>query len=88
MPKIFHRTALHPLAEDALISRAEFAARLGISLATLHRWIANGTIPAPVRIGRRHSVWHASEVKATLERLTLSDQAEKGRLPSRVVRMD
>ncbi|AYN22258.1 AlpA family phage regulatory protein [Alcaligenes aquatilis] len=88
MTKIIHRTALPPLAEDALISRAEFASRLGISLATLHRWVASGMLPSPVRLGRRHSVWHSSVVRATLRQLTHGDEAAMGRQASRVVKMD
>lgn len=88
MTKIIHRTALLPLADDALISRAEFASRLGISLATLHRWVAAGTLPPPVRLGRRHSVWHSSIVRATLRQLTHDDGADMGRPASRVVKMD
>lgn len=88
MQKITYRTALPPLAEDALISRIEFANRLGISLATLHRWIKNGTIPYPVRLGRRHSVWHSTVVRATLRQLTQGGEAELGRPASQVVRVD
>lgn len=88
MAKITHRTALSPLADDALISRDEFATRLGISLATLHRWITSGMIPQPVRLGRRHSVWHSSVVRATLRQLTLTDEAEKGRSSARIVKID
>lgn len=88
MTKIIHRVALPPLADDVLISRAEFADRLGISLATLHRWVSNGTLPPPVRLGRRHSVWHSTVVRSTLHQLTLGDEAENGRSSSRVVRMD
>ena len=88
MTNITHRTALHPLADDALISREEFAVRLGISLSTLHRWVSNGMIPPPARLGRRHSVWHSDVVRLTLRRLTRSEEAEKAQLPRRIVRID
>jgi predicted DNA-binding transcriptional regulator AlpA len=36
-----------------LISAREVAAFYGISLSTLWRWINQGLLPAPIRIGRR-----------------------------------
>lgn len=41
-----------------LISAREVAAFYGISLSTLWRWIKQGHLPAPVKIGRR-TFWKA-----------------------------
>src|SRR5690606_23957518 len=58
--------ALPPLSDDVLITRLEFAIRLRISLATLHRWVQTGRIPPPNRISCRHAVWHADVVRKAL----------------------
>lgn len=80
------RAALPPLADDTLVTRAEFSTRLKISLATLHRWIIAGKIPPPVRIGRRHTVWHSDVVRQTLRELTKGREAESAQVSSMVVR--
>lgn len=83
---VIFRSALPPLSDDALVTRSEFATRLRISLATLHRWVAAGRIPPPVRIGRRHTVWHADVVRQTLRELTQGREAESAQAPAMIVR--
>lgn len=85
---VMFRGALPPLSEDSLVTRYEFAARLRISLSTLHRWIVAGRIPPPTRIGGRHSVWPSSVVRSTLRELTEGYEAENGHAPSRIIRCD
>lgn len=80
------RVALPPLSDDTLVTRVEFSSRLKISLATLHRWIVAGKIPPPVRIGRRHTVWHADVVRHTLRQLTQGCEAENAHAPAMIVR--
>ncbi|WP_449392994.1 helix-turn-helix transcriptional regulator [Eoetvoesiella caeni] len=82
------RTPLPPLSEDVVVTRAEFAARLRISLSTLHRWVASGRIPPPVRIGGRHTVWPSAVVRNTLWELTKGAEGEYTFAPSLIVRRD
>lgn len=82
---VIFRSALPALSDDVLVSRAEFATRLRVSLATLHRWVADGTIPAPARIGRR-AVWHVDVVRQTLRKLTYGREAEGAQVSTMIVR--
>lgn len=51
-----------------LITRAEFKARLGIGETTLCKWVRQGVVPAPTRLGRA-TVWFPDAVEKTLEAL-------------------
>ena len=56
--------------DERLISSAEFAARLGVSLSTFkrHRETASAGLPTPVRIGRCVR-WRLSDVLAHIRDL-------------------
>ena len=63
-----------PAAADPLrlCREADLAYRLGISTATLRRWVRAGAFPRPLKLGPRASAWDLREVEAhlaTLERV-------------------
>ncbi|MFC5490619.1 helix-turn-helix transcriptional regulator [Dokdonella soli] len=48
---------------DRRFERApQVRARIGISQATLYRWVAAGQFPAPVRLHTRTTAWAADEI--------------------------
>jgi len=49
--------------ETKLIRASDVMEMLSISKATLWRWVNNGTIPDPVRIGRARR-WHKQDIEA------------------------
>jgi prophage regulatory protein len=57
-----------PLATESttqfiLLRLPEVKAHTGLSRSELYRRIANGTFPAPVKIGARASAWSSAEVE-------------------------
>jgi predicted DNA-binding transcriptional regulator AlpA len=48
--------AAEPTALPELIEVDDLAARLSVAPSTIRRWVRDGTIPQPVRLGRR-PVW-------------------------------
>ncbi len=50
------------------ITRAEFKAQFGIGETTLCKWIKQGVVPAPIRMGRC-TVWFPDAVEKTLDAL-------------------
>jgi len=52
---------------DPLLTAREGAAELQISEPTWWRWVANGTLPKPVKLGGM-SRWPQSEIVAVVER--------------------
>ena len=49
------------------IRRAELLKLLGISRSTLESLIAEGSFPAPFKIGARAVAWKSTEVEAAME---------------------
>ena len=47
-------------ALERLISRKETLILIGISNATLWRWIKAGRFPAPMKIGKKKVAWRSS----------------------------
>lgn len=47
-------------ALERLISRKETLILIGISNATLWRWIKAGRFPAPLKIGKKKVAWRSS----------------------------
>lgn len=45
----------------------EIAHAIGISVATLWRWVQAGNFPAPYELSARHKAWRWSDVRAFLE---------------------
>lgn len=46
------------------IDAAEVQRRVALSLSTIHRYVANGCFPAPLKLGPRRSAWLEGEVIA------------------------
>ncbi len=53
-------------ATDAWLSPAEVAARLGISLATLNRWVTAGQAPPSYKLGAKSRRFSEAELEAWL----------------------
>ena len=49
-----------PPALERLIGRKEVLILIGISNATLWRWIKAGRFPAPMKIGKKKVAWRSS----------------------------
>ena len=52
---------------DPLLTDAESASLLSVSVSTFHRRVANGSITKPVKLGRI-SRWPRSEILSVIER--------------------
>ena len=52
---------------DPLLTAREGALELQISVPTFWRWVANGTLPKPVKLGGM-SRWPQSELLAVIDR--------------------
>lgn len=56
----------------------EVRRRTGKSRSGIYRGIANGTFPAPVKIGERTSAWVESEVEAWISARISERDAKRG----------
>ena len=54
---------------DQLLTRRQLQETLGISRTTTYRWLQDGTLPAPVRLGPRFLRWRRRDIEAFLEAL-------------------
>lgn len=61
------------LPNSARIRRPVVCALLGWSNTTLHRRIADGTLPAPMKDSPRIATWKVGEIRAVLERTGRED---------------
>ena len=52
---------------DRLLRLPTVLAHIGVSRATLYRWIVDGTFVKPYRLSERMVAWRASEVMAWIE---------------------
>jgi predicted DNA-binding transcriptional regulator AlpA len=60
-------TEKHCFAPDAdLVSMKQLLARLAISRATAYRWMSQGLLPAPLKLGPSKIAFRASEIDAFL----------------------
>lgn len=58
----------------AFLKRRDVERRVGISTATLYRWIGEGRFPRPVKIGPSCVRWPEAEIEAwTSERIAERD---------------
>lgn len=55
------------MGTDRVIRRAELLRITGVSAASVYRWVASGTFPAPRRLGPNATGWLESEVVAWLQ---------------------
>ena len=62
------QAALHvaPADEAALLTARETAALIRVDQRTLRRLVAEGSVPAPLRIGRRAIRWSARSLRQSL----------------------
>lgn len=43
--------------QSTFVTPSQLSCELGITEATLYRWVRDGKFPAPLRLGLRHYVW-------------------------------
>lgn len=53
--------------EKMLLTVAEVAELLTVSTRTVWAWVADGTLPEPMRKGKRWTRWRRKDVEAFLE---------------------
>ena len=46
----------------------QVATILGVSVATVWRWVAAGRLPAPMKLGPNTTRWKASDIEAWLDK--------------------
>ena len=68
-----------PTPLDPVLRRAQVDAATGLGRSTIYAMMAEGTFPAPVRLGRRAVGWRQSAIRAWLDARTESLSAD---LPS------
>jgi prophage regulatory protein len=54
---------------DRLLRLPEVARTIGVSRATIYRYVDSGRLPRPVKISTRCIAWHASEITAWMAAL-------------------
>jgi prophage regulatory protein len=52
---------------DRILRRPVLVETIGVSPATLARWVKEGLFPAPIQLGRNSVGWRASEVQKWIE---------------------
>ena len=62
-------TPTNPPPGERYLTPEEVAARFGISIRTLQKWIAAGRIPQPVRLSHKCVRWLESVIVRTLHQL-------------------
>jgi predicted DNA-binding transcriptional regulator AlpA len=60
-----------------LISATELSLALGITEATLFRWVARGVFPKPMRVGLREFRWLKKTVNLHFEKLSEAENAKE-----------
>ena len=48
---------------DRLLRRPEVEQEVGLKKSAIYEYMAEGTFPKPVRLGRRAVAWRASEIE-------------------------
>jgi prophage regulatory protein len=64
-------TTSAPPALERLIGRKEVLILIGISNATLWRWIKAGRFPAPMKIGKKKVAWRSSVLATWIAQRTV-----------------
>jgi len=54
------------LPDSAHVRQPVVEALYGVSSATVWRWVANGAIPAPKKLGANTSAWNVGELRQAL----------------------
>jgi len=60
----------------AFVRQPTVLALFACSKASLWRWVKSGRLPAPKRLGLRVSAWNVGQLRACLENLQTSGQAD------------
>lgn len=73
---------------ERIVRRKEALVMLGVSSATLHRRLKDGTVPQPLRLGPNSVGWKESTILAVIDSYQIAEPVEvapgvrKGRKPS------
>jgi prophage regulatory protein len=73
---------------EKILRRRAVLLMLGISSATLHRRIKDGTVPSPLRLGPNSVGWRESTITSIIDNLPVAEPvpvapgARRGRKPS------
>ena len=51
-----------PLEELRIVRRHEVSKLTGLAKATIYKKVADGSFPAPIRLGARSVGWHLSDI--------------------------
>lgn len=52
---------------DRIIRKPELLRITGVSIATVYRWVGDGSFPAPVKLGPNSTGWRESAVREWLD---------------------
>lgn len=52
--------------DNRYLTDKEVAAIYGVARATVWRWVGDGTLPAPIKIGGNTTRWHGEAIKAAM----------------------
>ncbi len=55
------------MALDRIIRKPELLQITGVSIASVYRWVANGTFPSPVKLGSNSVGWRETEIRDWLD---------------------
>jgi len=55
--------------EKVFLRANDVAYVLGVSRATVWKWVKEGKLPQPIKIGRRIRVWRMADIKAAAEQM-------------------
>ena len=65
---------MHEFGTDRLLKVDEIALICGMSKSTIYRRVADGSFPAPIRVGVRAARWRRSEINQWIESLPLTSE--------------
>jgi predicted DNA-binding transcriptional regulator AlpA len=55
--------------KKAVFQTSDIMSMFGISRATVWRWIKDGTLPAPIKMGARLNVWRVADIDAFVSKM-------------------
>lgn len=55
-----------PVVDNPLLTVKQVSAWIGMSVATIYRWIAENKFPEPVKLGNRSVRWPKADIEAWL----------------------
>lgn len=67
------------LADEAKVRRKELAEWLGVTVATIAAWEAEGRLPKPRRVGPKTLIYNLGEVRAALRKLDEEPKRRKAK---------